>query len=219
MEVHLINDASTIDIPPPDLIEAAATATHHLPTEEGLNPCLWVPLRGMIRIRLPFALHRNPENRNLKPSCLTVTLVGRAWDGRVFYNTSEYVWTTVRFAQAQKVDGAALPRVGRELDRVFEVARAGKVPHLDFPFTLKIPSTLPPTATPPPHTTPSSLDDLLLRKRNDATPTLVDKLATLDENLALWCFPSYHVTATLSFQSFSVCAKQTTPVPREVGIR
>ncbi|KAJ3111179.1 hypothetical protein HDU96_005919 [Phlyctochytrium bullatum] len=250
MEVFLINDANTIDLPPPELVDAAAMDTGHLPQEEGLHPCLWVPLRGMIRIRLPFALHRNPENRNLRPACLTVTLVGKSLDGHVFYNTSEYVWVTGRFANQQEIPTSSRPPISRELDRIFEVGKASKVPHLDFPFTIKVPSTLPPSATPPVTQTVSSLDDLLLRKRSDlpnhpstnallsssasiasgsnptsvsvsasASAAILDRLAQLDPNLALWAFASYHVTATMTFQSFSVCAKQTTQVPAGVGIR
>ncbi|KAJ3103132.1 hypothetical protein HDU97_010340, partial [Phlyctochytrium planicorne] len=244
MEVNLLHDANVVDLPPSEAVDAAALATQHMPKEEGLHPCLWVPLRGSIRVRLPFALHKHPENRSLRPTCLTVSLVGKSVEGVVFYNTSEYVWMTQKHATSTGIPEEKKVGVGcsKALDRIFDVARANRVPFLDFPFTIKVPSTLPPTATPPQQSNPqtSSIEDIIVLSRKDplvfptsitasqssssqsttTNSTLsVSQLAEIDESLAVWCYPNYSIVATLSFSSFSVCARQTTPIPKTIKLR
>jgi hypothetical protein len=45
-----------------------------------------VPLEGHIKIKIPFDLHKKPENRIMKPASLSITLIGKsAEDQDVFF--------------------------------------------------------------------------------------------------------------------------------------
>ncbi|KAJ3193209.1 hypothetical protein HK101_005226 [Irineochytrium annulatum] len=234
MEVLLTNDASVLDLPPPEAI-AAAAAVSNRELRDGLPPCIWVPLRGMVRVKMPLVFHQLPENRHMRPTCLTITLTGKSSDGVTFYTTSEFVWCTTKYAHSNRLPkNAVIMEPSRELDHIFSSGRHGgaspQPPYLDFPFTMKVPSTLPPSSAQQPNRSAVSdthgllrLDPMMagaaLSTNVGGVPLTHATLASLDPNLALWHRPAYALTSHLLFESFAVNARQQSPVPVPVTLR
>ncbi|KAJ1549086.1 hypothetical protein HK405_010032, partial [Cladochytrium tenue] len=85
MEFHLAEE--TVVLPPPELIEQGA---------------LYVPLEGVLRVRVPFALHQRPENRSLRPTSLRVALLAKTEHDDIFFATEpQAIWVNTRATQLE----------------------------------------------------------------------------------------------------------------------
>ncbi|KAJ3313602.1 hypothetical protein HDU76_002620, partial [Blyttiomyces sp. JEL0837] len=214
-------------LPPPEMVQ------------EGL---VLMPLEGLLRVRIPFKLHQNPQNRSMRPSSLKISLIGKDEKGDVFYASDPTtLWKVVGlnrvnsmvssvggddesddfdhqaengFDQDGKGDGeSGVDRATTLSAKIFQKAIKQGQKFVEFPFRIQVPSHLPPTLTPPaPIQNPIPAADILLSPSTSQTAKKNTKQKSPNRD-GLHCYPSYEVSATLTFESFSVKAFQTSTAP------
>ncbi|KAI9336402.1 hypothetical protein DFJ73DRAFT_850372, partial [Zopfochytrium polystomum] len=229
MEFHLTE--SVVVLPPPDLIDLGA---------------LYVPLEGVLRVRVPFAIHAHPQNKSMRPTSLKVALIGKTERDETFFGTEpEIVWkhtkavslentaanrrdslastfsdvTTLSNMHSMNAAGAGIAGAPSP-----EEEREAKIKNQIFERAIRqgqryvdFPFRIKVPTMLPPSLTPSE---------NAIAATVTNNLLfggipmstplNAKQYKDLILYPTYEVVATLTFSSFSVTAYQTATTPMSV---